>query len=266
MTTAVIVQARYSSTRLPGKVLLELCGKTVLAHVLERCQAITYSDVVVCAVAEGAIHDIVAEEALRTGSVVIRGKADDVLDRYLQAARAVNADVVMRVTSDCPLIDPEICARVLEPVLANEADFATNNMPATWPHGLDCEAFTRALLERAAHEAHSDFEREHVTPFMRTAANVRRVNITCSRDIDADPSQRWTLDTPQDFDFMQAVFASLPAGQAGWTHTATKSVLDAHCEILALNSNQDNIVDTRMQAKIEHKDTLHSSKAYTKER
>jgi spore coat polysaccharide biosynthesis protein SpsF (cytidylyltransferase family) len=260
MTTAVIVQARYSSTRLPGKVLYELCGKTVLAHVLERCQAITNSDMVVCAVAEGDVHDIVAEEALRTGSVVIRGNVDDVLDRYLQAARAVNADVVMRVTSDCPLIDPEICVSVLQPVLANKADFATNNMPATWPHGLDCEAFTRALLERTAHEARSCFEREHVTPYMRTAANIRRVNISCSQDVVADPSQRWTLDTPQDFEFMQAVFAALPAGQAGWTHAATKSVLDAHREMLTLNSNQDNIIDTRMQAKHDCKDVSHLGK------
>lgn len=249
MTTVVIVQARYSSTRLPGKVLFELSGKSVLAHVLERCQAIKNSDLVVCAVAEGAIHDGVAEEALRTGSTVVRGDVDDVLGRYLQAARAVSADVIMRVTSDCPLIDPTVCARVLDPVLANEADFAANNMPATWPHGLDCEAFTRTLLERAAHEARSDFEREHVSPFMRTAANVSRVNVTCPEDQGADPSQRWTLDTPQDFEFMQAVFRHLPAGETGWPYAAAKSVLDAHPEFLTLNSSQDT-QDTRMQPKL----------------
>ena len=246
MTTAVIVQARYNSTRLPGKVLLKLAEKTVLAHVLERCQAIQNADVVVCAVAEGDIHDTVAEEALRMGCEVVRGNTHDVLDRYLQAARAVNADIIMRVTSDCPLIDPSVCARVLEPLLANEADFAANNMPATWPHGLDCEAFTRTLLERTALEAHTKFDREHVSPMMRIMPNINRVNVACSES--AHPDQRWTLDTPQDYEFLQKVFPYLPSGKAGWTHAATKSILDAHPELLALNNNQD-VVDTRRQIK-----------------
>ena len=123
MTTAVVVQARMNSTRLPGKVLLKLAGRTVLSHVLARCDAIGNSDVVCCAVSDCKESDPVAAEAERCGAVVVRGSESDVLGRYRQAAEEVRAKVVMRVTSDCPLVDPEICSRVLELRAKEEADY-----------------------------------------------------------------------------------------------------------------------------------------------
>ena len=122
--TAVIVQARMASTRLPGKVLLPLAGTTVLDHVLTRCAAIGNSDILVCAVPDTPDSDPVAEEAMRigarTGALVFRGSESDVLDRYYRAARFADADIVLRVTSDCPLIDPAVCARVID-LLTDEA-------------------------------------------------------------------------------------------------------------------------------------------------
>ncbi|MCW2249519.1 spore coat polysaccharide biosynthesis protein SpsF (cytidylyltransferase family) [Azospirillum fermentarium] len=208
MTTAIIVQARMTSTRLPGKVLLPLGDRTALAQVLGRCRLVRGVDVVCCAVPDAPASDPVAAEAEACGAVVVRGSEHDVLGRYRQAAEVVAADLVMRVTSDCPLIDPESCAAVIAEVAAGRADYACNNMPRTWPHGLDCEAFPAALLERAGREATAPYEREHVTPWMRTHPGLRRVNVPGPRPEQA--GLRWTLDFPEDYVFLKAVFGHLP--------------------------------------------------------
>lgn len=161
MKSAVIVQARFGSTRLPGKVLLRLGSKTVLAHVLERCAQIA-ADVVVCAVPTGPQDDRVAEEAASCGAYVTRGDEQDVLSRYADAARAIGADVVMRVTSDCPLIEPSLCTKVIEIVRRGVADYACNNMPRSFAHGLDCEAFLASTLFEA--------ERQTVDPYDRAVS------------------------------------------------------------------------------------------------
>ena len=236
--TAVIVQARMASTRLPGKVLLPLGGTTVLDHVLTRCAEISRADVVCCAVPDTPNSDPVAEEAerigKRTGARVIRGSESDVLDRYYQAARGVGAKRVLRVTSDCPLIDPNICDDVLKLLEERDADYAANNMPPSWPHGLDCEAFSLDWLERVAREARKPFEREHVTPFIREHRDAQKVNLDGP---DADISRhRWTLDTPADLVFMRAIFDLLPTGDAAWSYKAPLAIVNANPKIFELNS------------------------------
>lgn len=210
MRSAVIVQARYASTRLRGKVLLPLAGRSVLSHVLERCAAIEGADLVVCAVPEGSINDPVAIEAQRCGAVVTRGSESDVLDRYHRAARAVSADVVMRVTSDCPLIDPAVCAQVLALARAGVADYACNNMPRTFAHGLDCEAFSASWLAKAAQVATRAEEREHVTPWLRNNTALRRVNLYGPGGAEAE--RRITLDTPEDYAIIRAIVEGPGAG------------------------------------------------------
>lgn len=244
MKTAVIVQARQTSTRLPGKVLLELGGRTVLSHVLERCQAIPGADIVCCAVPEGAEHDAVAQEAEACGAVVVRGPLDDVLARYLISAKAVGADVIMRITSDCPLIDPDLCGRVLAAVVGGGAEYASNNMPPSYPHGLDCEAFTYGLLTRAHNEAVTTEEREHVTPFIRNHPEVQKVTVQGpGGDV---IHHRWTLDTAQDFAFMEAMFDRLPKGAEGWNWRVPLAIVQANPGLAALNQGQD-VVDTRAE-------------------
>ncbi|MBF0285767.1 MAG: glycosyltransferase family protein [Magnetococcales bacterium] len=236
MTVAVIVQARMGSTRLPGKVLQTLVGETVLRHVLRRCAAIPGVDAVCCAIPETPDSDPVAEEAARCGAVVVRGSELDVLDRYDQAARQLGCDVVMRVTSDCPLIDPQVAGAVLRLLLDHDAGYASNNLPASWPHGLDCEAFRREWLEQAAREARDPFEREHVTPWLKTSPLVRRVNLDGPGG--EAQQQRWTLDFPEDLAFFQALFPLLPSPPAlpGWREVW--GVLQHHPEIVALNARR----------------------------
>lgn len=232
--TATIVQARMGSTRLPGKVLRRLGSKTVLAHVLERCAAIRNSDVVCCAVADGADSDLVAEEAKRCGAVVYRGSETDVLSRYHDAARSISADVVLRVTSDCPLIDPEVCAQVIDLRAREAADYACNNMPRTWPHGLDCEAFPFESLSRANREAQNGEEREHVGPYMRNHPASRKANLPALEPGLSD--HRWTLDTERDWAFFEALWPHLPVGEAGWSYHAPLAII-AQLPYLGLKSS-----------------------------
>ena len=233
--TAVIVQARYGSTRLPGKVLEDVRGHTVLEHVLHRCRAIRGVDLVCCAVPANPDSDRVAAAAKEHGAVVYRGDEHDVLDRYYRAAQMVKAGVVMRVTSDCPLIDPKICAAVLELRSRVQADYACNNMPRSGPHGLDCEAFSFAALERAAREAADRHSREHVTPWLRTQAQFKRANLSSDG---SGTDLRWTLDYPEDLAFFRALFALLPPWPAIASSEDVMRVLAAHPEITRLNANR----------------------------
>ena len=231
---AAIIQARFGSSRFPGKVLKSLAGKTVLAHVIERCFATEGIDEVCCAVADDAASDPVAREAKARGAKVVRGPEGDVLHRFALAARAIKADVVMRVTSDCPLNDPLVNAMVLN--ILDRVEYASNVDPRGWPKGLDCEVFTRDVLERTDREADHPYDREHVTSWMR--ANVRCSNLLFPRaGIDA-AVWRWTLDYPEDLDFLRAVYANLPMGieRPGFTEVA--SLLSAHPEIELINANR----------------------------
>ena len=246
MTTACIVQARLRSSRLPGKVMEDLGGRTVLSHVLARCRAIHGIDVVVCATVDAADCDPVAAEAERCGAAVFRGDETDVLDRYHKAAQSVGATTVMRVTSDCPLIDPDVCGEVLALTQQAGADYAANGHPPSFPHGLDCEAFSFIWLERAAVEAVRPSEREHVTPYLHAHRDVRRVNL---RSPMAGVSHhRWVLDHPEDLDFLRALWPLLPAGRAGWPWRTVLAVVEAHPDLTAINGHLDRHEGTKRSA------------------
>jgi spore coat polysaccharide biosynthesis protein SpsF len=238
MTTAIIIQARMASTRLPGKVLLDLNGRSVLSHVIERCQAVKNADVVCCAIPDNTESDPVALEAENCGSVVYRGSEQDVLDRYFQAAKWLKADIVLRVTSDCPMIDPDVCDAVLNRRAVEDADYATNNMPPSWPHGLDCEAIKFKWLKRAWLESTEPQDREHVTPFIRRNKKAHKVNVEGPGGSLLE--HRWTLDYPEDLEFMQALFAKLPEHPVP-TMTQMHQILGAHPEISAINNMHHSV-------------------------
>jgi spore coat polysaccharide biosynthesis protein SpsF (cytidylyltransferase family) len=233
MTTACIVQARVASTRLPAKVLKDLAGEPVLGHVLRRCNAIPGVDVVVCATVDNPECDPVESLARRYGALVHRGSETDVLQRYLGAARQVDATIVMRVTSDCPLIDPALCGEVLDRRRAASADYAANNFTWSYPHGLDCEAFSRQALESAAAEATEAHDREHVTPWIRRNPAYRRIDVQGPGGPEA--TWRWTLDFPEDLDFLRALHRYLPPPpeMPAWREMA--AVVAAHPELSAIN-------------------------------
>jgi|APSaa5957512535_1039671.scaffolds.fasta_scaffold83001_2 spore coat polysaccharide biosynthesis protein SpsF len=235
--TIVIVQARMGASRLPGKVLRTLAGKTVLAHVLERCAAIANIDGVCCATTENSQDDAVAEEAKLAGVTIFRGSENDVLERYAGAAIEMNADVILRVTADCPLIDPDICACVLKARENTHTDYASNNSPPSFPHGLDCEVFSIDWLLRAAKEARKPSEREHVTPYIRNHPDAKQANFTCEKSNVAH--HRWTLDTAADWDFFKSLFSLLPDGPENWSWCVPLDIVCSNPEISQLNAGQD---------------------------
>jgi spore coat polysaccharide biosynthesis protein SpsF (cytidylyltransferase family) len=231
MTTAVIVQARMGSARLPGKVMMDLAGKPVLAYVLDRCDRIPGIDVVVCAIPDTAENDCLVPVIEGCGATLFRGSERDVLARYVGAAAAVNADVVVRVTADCPLIDPEICGDVIELRKAKNADYASNVHPRTYPQGLDCEVFTFEALqhwERVSREG-----REHVTTTLAEAKPVIMANLESERYHRSRylSDQRWTLDYPEDLEFLRAVFAIRVPRRMGDVF----DILSEHPEIERIN-------------------------------
>ncbi|PWK16177.1 cytidylyltransferase domain-containing protein [Tumebacillus permanentifrigoris] len=236
MKRVVIVQARMGSSRLPGKVMLDLMGKPVLAHVIERCQSIAQIDEVVIATTENPSDDVLVHVAEHWGVTCTRGSEDDVLSRYYQAARASQADVVMRVTSDCPFLDPSVSGAVLQQLLSNpHLDYVSNGLVCSYPRGLDTEAFTFAALEKAYQEATLPFEREHVTPYLYQNPQIFQL---ASHENAVDYSQyRWTLDTPEDWELISQVYQGLyrPGEIFSWQQGI--QFMEQHPELRAINAH-----------------------------
>lgn len=200
-----IVQARVGSTRLPAKVLMPLAGRPMVMQILRRARAIAGVDEVVAAIPNLSEDDWLAE-VIRAGAYrVVRGSADDVLDRYAVAATASQADVVVRVTADCPFLSPSVSARVL--AAFKDCDYVSNTITRTFPRGLDTEAFSREALERAANDAIDRVEREHVTPFIYR--HPERFALRQVTDTNDRSHLRWTVDTREDMAFAVAVYDSL---------------------------------------------------------
>lgn len=228
MKKVVIIQARFGSTRLPGKILKHLGSQSALHHVLNRCLAIEGIDAVCCAIPDSKENDVIVDEAAKCDVQISRGSEADVLSRYHKAAVETNADIIIRVTSDCPLVDPKVVAATLELFEQEKADFASNNEPRSWPHGLDCEVFSMEWLDRANEQAKESFEREHVGPYIRNHPEVKKVNLLALEP--GLEKYRWTLDTPEDFTFLKTLFTKYPEVESNWSY---------HCPLDVLLSDSD---------------------------
>ena len=230
---AIIVQARMTSTRLPGKVLQVVAGRPLLAHQLLRLRRVRTPHIIVVATTANASDDPVARLASSMGCIVFRGSEDDVLDRYMGAASAVHAEIVVRATADCPLIDPEVVDRVLGRFLDGDCDYASNTMRRTFPRGMDVEAFSRQVLDVAAAEATDPWEREHVTPFVyRRPARFRLASVESPVDLSA---HRLTVDTPEDLELIARVMGAFASDVASVRLNDVVDVLERHPEWTALN-------------------------------
>ena len=201
-----IIQARLSSSRLPRKVLLPLpTGRLVIEEVVFRARQIKGIDAVVVATPDDE-DDEISEAIFRSKMLggfeepkvfVFQGPHHDVLRRYALAAEAFDATHVMRITADCPLLDPSECEKIISPVLAGVSSYASNVMPRTLPQGLDCEFFTREILVAADREATEPYDREHVTPWMQRQKG--RFIVGSWQQGNDESHIRWTLDTPEDY-------------------------------------------------------------------
>jgi len=205
MKTLAIVQARMGSTRFPGKVLKELPGgQSLIGFLLARLSKSTAVDKIVVATTDREIDDRFAEAVRKLGYEVYRGSEGDVLDRYYQAALLHNPEVVVRITGDCPLVDPLLVTQVITKLADQHAEYASNTNPPTFPDGLDVEAFTFRALERTWKESKTPYQREHVTPYLREPGNFKTSNVANDTD---ESSGRWTVDDPADFEVISGVVA-----------------------------------------------------------
>jgi spore coat polysaccharide biosynthesis protein SpsF len=200
-----IIQARMGSTRLPGKVLMDLGGRTVLARVIGRLRRATQVDEIVVATTDSVADDAIVRECHRLEVPSFRGSENDVLDRYCQAARKYAAEVVVRITSDCPVIDPELVDDTIRIFEEQCGDYASNSSPRTYPRGLDTEVFTMSALQKAWRDACQPYEHEHVTPYFYEHPELFKLVSLCGR---TDHSQyRWTLDTTEDLELLRVIYA-----------------------------------------------------------
>ena len=256
MPTAII-QARMSSTRLPGKVLMDIAGQPMLVHLVERARCARTIEQVIVATTMDPSDDAIQRLCTERGYACYRGSLADVLDRYTQAARQVAAQTIIRLTADCPLIDPAVLDLTVEALAGH--DFAANRLPPPWtrrlPIGLDVEVVTRSALERAWLEAHQRYHREHVLPYIyegvvfdprptpvgsegfytlhgHSQHGYKIAQLHHTPDYGA---LRWTVDTPADLELVRQVFTHL-VDPLNFTWGDVLSVFERHPELADINA------------------------------
>ncbi|MCB2293977.1 glycosyltransferase family protein [Clostridium algoriphilum] len=237
MKVVCIMQARVGSTRLPRKVLKKICGKTILEHDIDRLRLVKNIDEIIIATTVEDRDIEIVKEAERLGVNYFRGSENDVLSRYYLAAKANNAEIVVRVTSDCPLLDSKVTENTISYLIDNldKYNYVSNTLEATFPRGLDVEAFTFASLERAYNEAKLTREREHVTPYIYT--NKDQFRLGCYKNKIDYSNYRWTLDTKEDFELISIIYDRLYKTNPNFNMEDIIKLLVAEPELTKINEN-----------------------------
>lgn len=231
MKTLAIIQARMSSSRLPGKVLADIHGKPMIGRVIERVRAAQTLDQIVVATTTGQEDDPLATLCSQIDVPVFRGSQADVLDRYYQAARQFNGEVIVRLTGDCPLIDPNVIDEVVRAFHNQNYDYVSNTLKVTYPDGLDTEVFSFAALHRAWQDARLTSEREHVTPYIYKHPELFRLgNVLNETDLS---HLRWTVDELADLELVRTLYALLPVN---FRMQDVVSLLQAQPDLIQINA------------------------------
>ncbi len=233
MSVVAIIQARMGSTRLPGKVLADLAGRPLLERVVERARAIPGVARVVVATTVEEPDQAVMRLARALDVDAFAGSSEDVLDRYYGAACKVGASTIVRITADCPLLDPQVSGQVLARFRRGDVDYVSNTQPPTYPDGLDTEVLSFAALEQAWRQAELPSEREHVTPYIwKHPDRFRVANVASNEELSA---LRWTVDEPQDLEFTRAVYRYLHHDGRLFGMQEVLELLSRHPEQWAIN-------------------------------
>lgn len=235
MHTAAVIQARMGSTRLSGKVMLEISGKPVLWHVINRVSKSKLIDGLVVATTANREDDTIEKFCNQISVTVFRGSEDDVLDRYYQCARKLNIENIVRITADCPLHDPAVIDLVIERYRQGNYDYVSNIDPPTYPDGIDVEVFSFRALDSAWRNASLVSEREHVTPYIRKHGDLFKIsNVKNNEDLS---SYRWTLDQAEDFEFIQKIYKKFDESNIDEFYTQDIiGLLEKNPELTGINS------------------------------
>lgn len=235
-----VVQSRMGSTRLPGKVMKEICGKPMLLLMLERLSQAKLIDEIVVATTTNPNDDVIFELAKKNGYSVFRGDEFDCLDRHYRVAIEYDAAYVAKITPDCPLIDPQIVDAVLRYFLEHKDiyDYVSNAHPPSWPDGLDFEVFHVAALEKAHNEATDPCHREHTTTYIWSNPKKFRLgNVLMPEGRNLFMSHRWTVDYPEDFEFVKKIYENLYDGKRVFLTDEILSLLEKKPDISKTNEH-----------------------------
>lgn len=234
MNTVIIVQARMSSTRLPGKILMQVLGKPLLAYLVERLRRVRLADQIVIATTtnDSDLPVVALCEQLQLDCV--RGPEHDVLARYDLAARAHGADLVVRVTSDCPLLDPAVVDDAIALYREGGVDYVSNALRPGYPLGMAVEVLPADLLARAAAEASAPEEREHVTPYIYLRPARFRIGHLAGET--EYGRERWTVDTPEDFELVRRILEAIYPATPAFTLHDVLALLDRHPDWRHINA------------------------------
>lgn len=246
MKIICIIQARTTSTRLPNKVLLDLKGKTILQHIIERVEKSELIDSVVIATTINETDDKIEELCKNLGVDCFRGSENDVLSRYYECAKKYNPDYVIRVTSDCPCIDYKVLNKLIIKHLDENNDYTSNSLERSFPHGLDCEIFSFKLLEEANMNAIDNFEKEHVTPYMyKTRKDLKISQLIYDKDYS---KIRITVDTKEDYELMTVLYDYLYLEDS---YFDTEDIIDFFNKRPYLSKLNNNIVQKKVCVNLE---------------
>jgi len=232
MMILALLQARMSSTRLPGKVLKPILGRPMILHQIDRIWRARLIDKLILCTSDNSSDDGLAEVCTNHGVLVFRGSLDDVLDRFYQAALPEMPDHILRLTGDCPLTDPDIIDQVIQHHLDGGFDYTSNVLPPTWPDGLDVEIFRAQQLVDAWQNATEEFDREHATPWIYRRADRFLGNLKNSSDMSA---LRWTVDEPDDLECIRRIFEGLFPGNKKFGMDDIAKFIELNPEIQRVN-------------------------------
>lgn len=206
MKVLAIIQARMASTRLPGKVLMDIAGRPMLWHIVNRLNFSKKINEIILAIPDSEENDQLESFAKNQNLKYFKGNEKDVLSRYYETAKEFGVEVIVRITSDCPLIDPEIVDLVIEKHLNSTADYTSNILKRTFPRGLDTEVFNFSTLEKSYREAKEDYQREHVTSYIYEHPEIFKLqNITATGEL-RHPEFRLTVDTKEDLQLIKEIY------------------------------------------------------------
>lgn len=237
MKVVLIIQARMTSTRLPGKVMKEVLGIPLLEYQIRRLKRSKLVNKIIVATTINKTDQPIIDLCDRLSISTYRGSEDNVLSRYYESAVENKANIVVRITSDCPLIDPLIVDQIVDCYIRNrdKYDYVSNTIKRTFPRGMDVEVFSFFALEKAYKEATKEYEKEHVTPHIYKNTNKFKV---LGYECDEDHSiHRWTVDTSQDFELVKKIIESLYPDNPEFGIMNILDLFKSQPELLSINSH-----------------------------
>ncbi len=237
MRKFAVVAARMGSERLPGKSMAMLAGKSAFEHIIERLSRSRYLDGIILATTVNSGDEPLRACAKRIGVPFFAGSVQDVLGRTLAAARSVNADLIVQITGDCPLIDPIVSDRVIEAYLSKKPDYAGNDIPPTYPVGMGTEVFATSILAEVDASTQDPADREHVSPYIyEHPQRFRLLNVPAPPE-HMRPALRLCIDTQEDYQVVRAIYDALYPTKADFNLSDILAFLDSHPDIAAINTH-----------------------------